>query len=58
MELGLVVLPKAQQQEYLYDNFDVDFSLSSEDLEILKNVSPLEDYGRDGSFPVFQQSGM
>lgn len=53
-----MVLPKAQQQEHLYDNLDVDFSLSSEDLEILKNVSPLEDYGRDGSFPVFQQSGM
>lgn len=58
IELGLVVLPKAQQNEHLYDNLDVDFSLSPEDLEILKNVSPLEDYGRDGSFPVFRQSGM
>lgn len=58
IELGLVVLPKAQQQEHLYDNLDVDFSLSSEDVETLKSASPLEDYGKDGSFPVFQQSGM
>lgn len=53
-----MVLPKAQQQEHLYDNLDVDFSLSSEDVETLKGASPLEDYGKDGSFPVFQQSGM
>lgn len=58
IELGLVVLPKAQQPEHLYDNLDVDFSLSSEDVETLKGASPLEDYGKDGSFPVFQQSGM
>ena len=57
LNLGLVVLPKANLEEHLKNNIDMDFSISQDDMEILKKVKPLEDYGKDDFFPVFKQSG-
>lgn len=57
LNLGLVVLPKANSTEHLKDNFNLDFEISDEDMETLKNVKPLEDYGSHDFFPVFKQSG-
>ncbi len=57
LQLGMVVLPKARSIEHLRDNFDLNFEISDEDMEILKAVKPLKDYGSDDFFPVFKQSG-
>ena len=57
LNLGLVILPKANSTEHLENNFDLDFEISDEDMEFLKGVKPLENYGKDGFFPVFKQSG-
>ena len=56
-KLGLIVLPKADLIEHLKSNIDLDFDISNEDMELLKNVKPLKDYGDHDFFPVFKQSG-
>ena len=57
LNLGMVVLPKAKSVGHLMDNFDLSFEISDEDMEILKAVKPLDNYGKDDFFPVFKQSG-
>ena len=57
LNLGLVILPKASSIEHLKDNFDLDFKITDDDMEILKSVKPLKDYGAHDFFPVFKQSG-
>ena len=57
LNLGLVVLPKANSIEHLVNNFDLNFHISDEDMNVLKNVKPLENYGEHDFFPVFKQSG-
>lgn len=57
LNLGLVVLPKANSIEHLKDNFNLDFEITDDDMEILKSVKPLKDYGAHDFFPVFKQSG-
>lgn len=56
-QLGLVVLPKASSYEHLLNNLDLDFYIDDEDMEILNQVKPLDDYGSHDFFPVFKHSG-
>ena len=35
------------------DNAGVDFTISDEDMEVLKNVPQIEDYGEASVMPVF-----
>ena len=53
IRLGLVALPKASSKEHLIDNLKVDFEISEEDMEVLKAIKTIEDYGQDDFFPVF-----
>lgn len=53
IQLGLVALPKALSKEHLIDNLKVDFEISEEDMEVLKAIKTIEDYGQDDFFPVF-----
>lgn len=53
IQLGLVALPKASSKEHLIDNLKVDFEISEEDIEVLKAIKTIEDYGQDDFFPVF-----
>ena len=57
LNLGIVVLPKANSIEHLKDNFNLDFEITDDDMKILKNVKPLGNYGAHDFFPVFKQSG-
>ena len=52
IQLGLVALPKASSKEHLIDNLKVDFEISEEDMEVLKAIKTIEDYGQDDFFPV------
>jgi acyl carrier protein len=38
-------------------NADVDFEISDEDMETLKNINEIGDYGEHSRFPVFARTG-
>jgi diketogulonate reductase-like aldo/keto reductase len=52
IQLGTVPLPKTANLEHMRSNAEVDFSISDEDMEILRNMQ-VRDYGEYGAFPVF-----
>lgn len=53
LSLGLVALPKAKSLEHLKDNINLDFNISDKDMELLKNMPKIDDYGEHSFFPVF-----
>lgn len=53
IQLGMIVLPKTANPEHMKSNADVEFEISSEDMEILKKIEHIKDYGDHGFFPVF-----
>ncbi len=53
IQLGMIVLPKTANPEHMKVNADVDFIISDEDMEILKHVEKIKDYGKHSIFPVF-----
>jgi len=53
IQLGMVVLPKTANPDHMKENAELDFTISDEDMEVLKGMKKIEDYGRDGFFPVF-----
>ena len=53
IQLGMIVLPKTANPEHMKSNADVDFVISDEDMEILKKVEKIDNYGDHSFFPVF-----
>lgn len=53
IQLGTIVLPKTANPDHMRSNADVDFVISDADMEILKSVPRIEDYGESSRFPVF-----
>lgn len=53
LQLGALPLPKTANPEHMQDNANVDFIISEQDMEALKNMKPLKDYGEFSAFPVF-----
>ncbi len=53
LQLGMITLPKTANPEHMKSNADVKFEISAEDMEILKNIEHIKDYGAHGFFPVF-----
>ena len=53
LELGLLPIPKTANQAHMKNNAEVDFEISAEDMETLKNMAPIEDYGKASMFPVY-----
>ncbi|RMA91038.1 aldo/keto reductase [Priestia megaterium] len=53
IQLGLAVIPKTANPNHMKDNAELDFVISDADMEILKNVEPIQDYGEHSYFPVF-----
>ena len=53
LQLGLLPLPKTENPAHMKSNADVDFEISDEDMETLKNIDPIEDYGEARAMPVF-----
>ena len=53
LQLGLLPLPKTANPAHMKNNADVDFVISDEDMEFLKNMEPIEDYGDASMFPVY-----
>ena len=53
IQLGMIVLPKTSNPEHMKSNGDVDFEISERDMEELKNIEKIKNYGEHGFFPVF-----
>ena len=53
LQLGLLPLPKTANPAHMKNNADVDFEISFEDMEILKNMERIKDYGSASMMPVF-----
>jgi len=53
LQLGLLPLPKSENPEHIKSNAEVDFTISKEDMEILKNMEAIEDYGAASIMPVY-----
>lgn len=53
IELGMVALPKTSNPEHMKSNANIDFTISAEDMEILKHFDKIKDYGEYSFFPVF-----
>ena len=52
-QLDMIVLPKTANPEHMRTNAALDFVISDEDMEILKNVERIKDYGAHSFFPVY-----
>lgn len=53
LQLGAVALPKTADPAHMESNADVDFAISEEDMETLKNMERIANYGDFSAFPVF-----
>ena len=53
LQLGLVPIPKTANPEHMKTNTDVNFKISDEDMEYLKNMEQIKDYGDASMFPVY-----
>lgn len=53
LQMGMVVLPKTENPMHMRDNAKLNFSISEGDMETLKAVSNIRDYGEFSRFPVF-----
>ncbi len=53
LQLGLLPLPKTANPDHMKENADVDFVISEADMEVLKNVEQIKDYGNASMMPVF-----
>ena len=53
LQLGLLPLPKTANPAHMKSNADVDFEISEEDMNVLRNVERITDYGSADAMPVF-----
>lgn len=52
LQLGAVSLPKTANPEHMRSNAEVEFEISAEDMEALRNLDE-KDYGESSAFPVY-----
>ena len=55
LELGTIALPKTASPAHMRDNVNVDFVLSKEDLDTLKSLDRIKDYGKSEMFPCYSE---
>lgn len=53
LQLGAISLPKTGNPEHMKSNAQLDFQISAEDMELLKNFKKIKSYGDSGIFPVY-----
>lgn len=53
LQLGTLPLPKTANPDHMRNNADVDFEISEADMDTLKNVEDIKDYGEASVMPVF-----
>ncbi|MBI1184726.1 aldo/keto reductase [bacterium] len=53
LQLGLLPLPKTAKKTHMKNNAAVDFEISATDMEVLKSMERIKDYGEASMFPVY-----
>jgi diketogulonate reductase-like aldo/keto reductase len=53
LQLGLLPLPKTANTAHMKSNAQIDFVISDNDMEVLKNLPKIENYGEASFMPVF-----
>ena len=53
LQLGLLPLPKTANPAHMQTNAAVDFEISAADMDFLKTIEPIKDYGAASMFPVY-----
>lgn len=53
LQLGMIVLPKTESPQHMRENAQLDFEISAQDMELLKNIEHIKDYGDSSFFPVY-----
>lgn len=53
LQLDLLPLPKTANLAHMQNNADVDFEISDEDMQTLKTIEKIADYGEHSFFPVY-----
>ncbi len=53
LQLGAIALPKTANPEHMKSNAEVDFEITAEDMEALKNFKKIDNYGESSGFPVY-----
>ncbi|NHK27929.1 aldo/keto reductase [Parvularcula flava] len=53
LQLGLLPLPKTANPDHMQNNADVGFEISESDMEALRTIEPIKDYGEASDFPVY-----
>jgi diketogulonate reductase-like aldo/keto reductase len=53
LQLGVLPLPKTANPTHMKNNAELDFVISEEDMEYLKKVDHIKDYGEASIMPVF-----
>ena len=53
IQLDMIVLPKSGKFEHIKNNAELDFIISDSDMEVLRNMEKIKDYGESGIFPVY-----
>jgi diketogulonate reductase-like aldo/keto reductase len=53
LQLGLLPIPKTANPAHMKANAEVDFAISEQDMEFLKNIETIKDYGDASVMPVF-----
>ena len=54
LQLNLISLPKTANPTHMKSNADVDFIISEEDMDFLKNIDQIKNYGAASMFPVYR----
>lgn len=53
LQLNMLPLPKSTNPQHMKDNAAVNFVIDEKDMDLLKNIEPIEDYGEHSKFPVY-----
>ena len=53
LQLGMIVLPKTTNPDHMRSNAQLDFVISDADMQHLKNLERIHDYGDSSFFPVY-----
>lgn len=56
LQLGLLPLPKTANPDHMRTNAAVDFVIADADMEVLRHVEAIEDYGAASRFPVYREA--
>lgn len=55
LELGLLPLPKSANKDHIQNNAELNFEISQADMNELKAMKPIDDYGESSHFPVYNK---